>query len=401
MIRRLAFLVPAGLAMLAGLDAALLLLGVWAPVSTADLPDLHGILMVFGFLGTVIALERAVALAKPVGFLAPGLLGLGAIAVLTPAPLIVGQLGLTVGSLALTVLYIPLFRRNFDDAILIQALGAALLTGAALMWLGGAPVSNLIGWMSGFVILTIAAERLELARVSISGSAVRVLRLLVAVFVLAVLVALLWPGIGTPLLGIGLLGLVAWLTGNDVARRTVRAPGQTGYIGACLLAGYVWLAVAGIIWVLGGPAADTRAFDATVHAVFLGFAISMIMAHASVILPAVLRVRLPYNRGFYIPAMLLHLGLILRIGLGDGFGLDWARQWGGVLNVIALLGFALLAAASAIIATNRRSRPTKPTRTARPGTPAEPTAPGDAAAGTSPAAAPDTKSPLTEEDTTR
>src|SRR5699024_10436733 len=115
-IRRLAFLIPAGLAMLAGLDAALLLLGVWAPVSTENLPDLHGILMVFGFLGTVIALERAVALAKPVGFLAPGLLGLGAIVLLTPAPLIVGQIGLVAGSLALTVLYIPLFRRNFDDA---------------------------------------------------------------------------------------------------------------------------------------------------------------------------------------------------------------------------------------------------------------------------------------------
>src|SRR5699024_11993338 len=90
--------------MLAGLDAALLLLGVWAPVSTENLPDLHGVLMVFGFLGTVIALERAVALAKPAGFLAPGLLGLGAIALLTPAPLIVGQLGLTAGSLVLTVL---------------------------------------------------------------------------------------------------------------------------------------------------------------------------------------------------------------------------------------------------------------------------------------------------------
>src|SRR5699024_791487 len=102
-IRRLAFLIPAGLAMLAGLDAALLLLGVWAPVSTENLPDLHAIVMVFGCLGTVIALERAVALAKPVGFPAPGLLGLGAIVLLTPAPLIVGQIGLVAGSLALTV----------------------------------------------------------------------------------------------------------------------------------------------------------------------------------------------------------------------------------------------------------------------------------------------------------
>src|SRR5699024_1271931 len=138
----------AGLAMLAGLDAALLLLGVWAPVGTENPPDLHGILMVSGFLGTVIALERAVALAKPVGFLAHGLLGLGAVVLLPPAPLLGGASGLVAGSLALTLLYIPLFRRNFADAVLIRALGAALLTGAGLMWLGGAPVANLIGWMA-------------------------------------------------------------------------------------------------------------------------------------------------------------------------------------------------------------------------------------------------------------
>src|SRR5699024_3555863 len=222
------------------------------------------------------------------------------------------------------------------------------------------PVASLIGWMAGFVILTIAAERLELARVSISDSAVRLLRLTVAGFVLALLAALLWPSLGTPLLGIGLLGLVAWLTGNDVARRTVRAPGQTGYIAACPLAGYAWLAAAAILWVLGGPAAGTRALGAADPAGLLGLAGRKVMAHASASVPAVLRIRLPEHRGFYVPAVLLHLGLILRIGIGDGIGLDWARQWGGVLNVIALLGFAVLAAASAIIATRKRRGPTQP-----------------------------------------
>ena len=85
----------------------------------------------------------------------------------------------------------------------------------------------------------------------------------------------------------------------------------------------------------------------------------MIMAHASVILPAVLRIRLPYHRGFYIPAALLHLSLILRIGLGDGLDLDWALRWGGVINVIALLGFALMAAASAITASRKKAKTTK------------------------------------------
>ena len=55
-------LLPAGLSLLAGIDAGLLLLEVPAPVGSRHLPDVHGPLMVLGFLGTLIALERAVAL---------------------------------------------------------------------------------------------------------------------------------------------------------------------------------------------------------------------------------------------------------------------------------------------------------------------------------------------------
>ena len=48
-------LLPGGLALLAGLDAALTLAGVPAPAGSARLAALHGSLMVLGFLGTVIA----------------------------------------------------------------------------------------------------------------------------------------------------------------------------------------------------------------------------------------------------------------------------------------------------------------------------------------------------------
>ena len=75
MMRRLIFLIPAGVALLAGLDAGLLLLGLPAPVTTERLPDAHGMVMVLGFVGTVIALERAVALRRAAGFAAPALLG--------------------------------------------------------------------------------------------------------------------------------------------------------------------------------------------------------------------------------------------------------------------------------------------------------------------------------------
>lgn len=355
MIRRLAFLIPAALSLLAGLDAALILLGLWAPVVTETFPGVHGIAMVFGFVATLISLERAVALARPAGFLAPALIGIGALAVLSPLPLLIGQLCLLAGTVIFVALYVPLYRRNGDEAILVQALGAVLAASAVLMWLGGAEVATLIPWFAGFVIFTIAAERLELARIAIGTVATRWFLVLITATTFAVLASLLWPGIGYPLLGVTLLGLVSWLVIHDVARKTVRSTGQTRFMGACLLAGYVWLAVAGLAWTIGGHAVDGGVYDAVVHSVFLGFTVSMIIAHSTVILPAVLRIQLPYNRGFYIPIVLLHLSLILRIGLGDGLDLHWAWQVGGVLNILALLGFAILAAASALIGTRARS----------------------------------------------
>ena len=61
---RLALMVSAGVSLLAGLDAALVLIGLPAPVRTERLPEVHGMLLVLGFVGTLVALERAVALRR-------------------------------------------------------------------------------------------------------------------------------------------------------------------------------------------------------------------------------------------------------------------------------------------------------------------------------------------------
>ncbi|MGJ3560865.1 hypothetical protein ACR6C2_30325 [Streptomyces sp. INA 01156] len=106
---------------------------------------------------------------------------------------------------------------------------------------------------------------------------------------------------GTLLLAVALLALVAWLTTYDVARRTLRSTGLPRFSAACLLAGYAWLGLAGALWLLDGPIADGPRYDALVHCVFLGFVISMIMAHAPVILPAVLRRPLPYRPVLAVP----------------------------------------------------------------------------------------------------
>lgn len=359
MARRLVFLLPAGFALLAGLNAALLLLGLPAPVTTARLPQVHGVLMVLGFVGTVIALERAVALRRRLGFAAPLLLGVGGVLLLTPAPLEVGQVLLLAGCIALTWLYVPLWRRQHDDSVLIQLLGSVLAIGGALLWWGGAAMADVVPWLAGFVILTISGERLELARVAFLSARAQGQALWIAVSIaVGCVAALLWPVVGYAVLGLAVLALCGWLAMHDVAKRTIRSTGLTRFMAACLLAGYVWLTVAGLIWLLHGATPSGVAYDAVLHAVFLGFTISMIMAHAPVILPAVLRIQLPYNPLMYVPAAILHITLLLRIAVGDARDLPTMVQVGGVGNIVALLLFVVLMVGTAVRAnTGKSARP--------------------------------------------
>jgi len=77
--RRLPVLLSALASLVAALWGGLLLLGLPVPTITGTTASQHGVLMVLGFLGTVISLERAVALGRPWGFLAPACAGLGGV----------------------------------------------------------------------------------------------------------------------------------------------------------------------------------------------------------------------------------------------------------------------------------------------------------------------------------
>ncbi|WP_298885853.1 hypothetical protein [uncultured Serinicoccus sp.] len=343
-----------GLALVAGLDAALTLSGLPAPVGSARLAVLHGPLMVLGFLGTVIALERAVALRTTWPLLAPALLGAGALAlILLPQPLL-GRLLLVQGMLLLVVVYLALWRRNCDLLVSVQALGAVHAAAAGLL-LTRVEVATVVPLLIGFVVLTIGAERVELARLAMPGGAEATLIAHAAGLTGAALAAVLWPATGGRLLGVSLLFLTAWLVRHDVARRLVRTSGLPRFAAAALLTGYAWLAVAGLgLVLLGSPAVSAAGYDIVVHTTFLGFAMSMILAHAPVILPAVLRVRLPYTAAMWGPLVLLHvtlLGRVLTVGVGTTAG--WHAALVG--NVAAVL---LFVAVTVLTAAGARRRPT-------------------------------------------
>ncbi len=344
---RLIFLLPAGMAMLAGVNAALLLLGLAAPVTEPAWADLHGVLMVGGFLGTLICLERAVALRQAWAFAGPALLGVGALAMLTPLPPLLGQLFLVEGALVFIGIYLALWRRNHDDVVIVQLLGAVHLLIALALWIW-VPLPWLMPWLVGFLVVTIGAERVELARLAMPASGGRTLVVAAVTLTLTLTATLVWPDWGARASGLALGVFVLWLVRHDVARTLVRSAGLPRFSAAALLGGYFWLLVAAAAWLVAGDQRSGDLYDLVVHAVMLGFAISMVMAHAPIILPAVLRRPLPYRPVMWLPLALMHAGLLVRVGGGDLTGSTAAWQAGSVVNIVALLLFVVTAAGSSI-----------------------------------------------------
>jgi hypothetical protein len=82
------------------------------------------------------------------------------------------------------------------------------------------------------------------------------------------------------------------------------------------------------------------------HAIFIGFVISMIFGHAPIILPAILGVPISFKAAWYLPLLLLHVSLALRV-LADYLSLVSLRMWGRLLSEVAILWF-LIATASSI-----------------------------------------------------
>jgi hypothetical protein len=147
--------------------------------------------------------------------------------------------------------------------------------------------------------------------------------------------------VGVPLVGVGLVALCVWLALNDIARRTIRQSGLTRYIASCLLAGYVWLGVAAVLAIVTAAYEPGPLHDALLHAIFLGFAVSMIFGHAPIVFPAITGRPMPFERSFYAPVVLLHVSVSVRLvgDLVDVLGV-W-RSWGGMLNAVAILAFAV------------------------------------------------------------
>lgn len=346
--RRIPLMAIAMAALIAAIWGGLIRVGLPLPGAATPLPPGHGPLMVGGFLGTLIGLERAVAMRHWAAFSAPALAAIGVILVLAGLDLPGGAVLITLASLALLIVTGEFVRRHGQLYLTIMTLGVACWLAGNLLWLAGRPLFEVAWFWAGFLIFTIAGERLELSRVLRMTPRKQALLLAASGLVLTGLVAALArPDGGVRILGLGLMALAAWLFRYDLARRSARAEGLTRFIGICLLSGYGWLAIGGLLALTFGQASAGPLYDAQLHAVFLGFAFSMIFGHAPVIFPAVLGLPVGYRPAFYIHLIVLHAALALRV-TGDVFGWLPARQWGALGNAVAILLFFALTVYSVI-----------------------------------------------------
>jgi len=161
-------LIPAVLvSLLAGVAGGLVRAGVTLPAVSAEWFDHavlgHAFLMICTFMGTVIGIERAVAVKEPLAFAAPLASGLAGLLYLAGALHAAAWLALAAAAAFVAVNVLVVARQ--------RAAHTALLLMGALAWLAGNGLfvadtasSAVIPWWFSFLVLTIAAERLEMTR---------------------------------------------------------------------------------------------------------------------------------------------------------------------------------------------------------------------------------------------
>ncbi|HEY1364065.1 MAG TPA: hypothetical protein VGF60_17625 [Xanthobacteraceae bacterium] len=352
--RRLRFipLAIAVLAMAAGLWTGLGRIGIPLPGEAPALMDAHGALMISGFLGTAISLERAVALGRGWAYGAPFLSGAGALALLLGAPRFAALAFMLSGAVLLAA-SASIAMRHLALFTIMLAVAAACWSAGSLGWLLGHPTPAVVGWWLDFLILTIAAERLELGRLASLSTSSQVAFAAAAVLLLIGSARSELAAAWAPFTAAGLLGCAVWLLRYDLARRTVRLAGQPRFAALSILLGHLWLGTAGILLVITPPGATAFAYDAAVHAITVGFVLSMIFGHAPIILPALTGMRVRINAFAYAPLGLLHVSMLVRLG-GDMAERSDLRAMGAILTVLALVGYIVTLAVTSGAAAARR-----------------------------------------------
>lgn len=317
-----------------------LLLGLWSgltrigwDLTLISLSTHHGAIMVGGFLGTLISLEKIIPLKRKVLFFIPALSAASVVLFLLHQPLMSFFL-LVFASAGLSGVFMYYLLREKDIIYW-------LMLGGAICWL----VGNVLlvtrkfyplafPWWLAFTLLIITSERLELMKfLPVKKRTKQLLLLFLGIYIAGTLLS--FHGTGHHLSGIALIFTSVWLMRYDLIGISIRKNALPRFAAVALLSGYVAMLFTGIFLLALND--QSLAYDAVVHTYFLGFVFSMIFAHGPIIMPGVLGISFkPYHKILYAWLMLLHLSWIIRISGDIILDLDM-RRISGIVSVCAIL----------------------------------------------------------------
>ena len=331
--QRIPFIALALLSLLAGLLTGLHRIGWALPLDSVSRD--HGSIMIGGFLGTLISLEKVIPLKRRTVYVIPLISSASVVMFFLNLPAY-SVIALIIASVGLATVFVIYWLRERSLIYWLMSAGAACwLTGNVLLLTNTFyPLS--VPWWMAFVLLIIAAERLELMKfLPVTPKQKTLFALMLAVFVVACL--LTFHGPGSYIASLALITTSLWLMRYDVVGINLKKVGLSRYTGAALVSGYFSLLICGLFIPL--LSSQPLGYDAIVHSFFIGFVFAMIFAHGPIILPGVLGISAkPYHPVLYLWLLLLHASWISR-ALADIALAMPLRRYSGVVSMIAITGY--------------------------------------------------------------
>jgi hypothetical protein len=332
-IERLPFIFLAMVSLIVAMLAGLQRIG-WS-FNFGHVSSNHGAIMVGGFLGTLISLEKIITLKRKVLFIIPACSGISVILFFAQAQSL-SLILLTIASVGLSLVFVTywLKERSLVYALMFVGAGCWLVGNILLIQSGFYPMS--LPWWMAFALLIISSERLELMKfLPVSKNEKVVFIVALGTFVVSCIIS--FHGVGKLIAAASLVGTGVWLMRYDIAAFNARKTGLTRYVGVALLTGYFSLVLSGIF--IGTLTEKPLGYDALVHCFFIGFVFSMILAHGPIILPGVLGISVkPYHHILYVWLGFLHVSWAARTFADIALNMP-IRKYAGLMTAIAVLGY--------------------------------------------------------------
>ncbi len=307
--------------------------GPWSMMPTLTMH--HGAIMVGGFLGTLISLEKVIPLKKKWLFSIP-LLSASSIVFFALHQPAISFIFLILSGAGLILVFLQYFRKDKSLIYILMLAGSVCWFVGNVLLLTRDLYPLAFPWWFGFILFIIIAERLELMKfLPVTENKKKVLILLLILLLTGILFSFqgIWKGIS----GLALMAISVWLMRYDIIGISTRKEGLPRFIAVALLSGYFSMLLTGVFFIILDD--QLLAYDIFVHTFFLGFVFSMIFAHGPIILPGVLGISVkPYHKILYGWLLILHISWMARVWADIFLAFD-IRKVSGILSALAILGY--------------------------------------------------------------